>query len=125
MNVGHEEEELKPYIEPEADFSDSTRIGMSDCKPVQMSPLMSCPVIYADFNVSLELMVTMGFPKDEITDSLHAQKYDDVMATYLLLGRKAPEVSFFVIPTLTQVVHALCHVTMSLLLRFSSRGVSL
>lgn len=31
MNVGHEEEELKPYIEPEADFSDSSRIGMSDC----------------------------------------------------------------------------------------------
>lgn len=30
MNVGHEEEELKPYIEPEADFSDSSRIGMSD-----------------------------------------------------------------------------------------------
>uniref|UniRef100_A0A665UEH7 non-specific serine/threonine protein kinase n=1 Tax=Echeneis naucrates TaxID=173247 RepID=A0A665UEH7_ECHNA len=66
MNVGHEEEELKPYIEPEADFSDSSRI---------------------------ELMVTMGFPKDEITESLHSQKYDDVMATYLLLGRKAPEVS--------------------------------
>ncbi|KAI3362694.1 hypothetical protein L3Q82_001761 [Scortum barcoo] len=64
MNVGHEEEELKPYIEPEADFSDSSRI---------------------------ELMVTMGFPKDEITDSLHGQKYNDVMATYLLLGRKAPE----------------------------------
>uniref|UniRef100_A0A671YKW8 non-specific serine/threonine protein kinase n=1 Tax=Sparus aurata TaxID=8175 RepID=A0A671YKW8_SPAAU len=68
MNVGHEEEELKPYIEPEADFSDSSRI---------------------------ELMVTMGFPKDEITDSLQAQKYDDVMATYLLLGRKAPEVCLF------------------------------
>ncbi|KAL3972026.1 mitochondrial fission factor [Sarotherodon galilaeus] len=64
MNVGHEEEELKPYIEPEADFSDSSRI---------------------------ELMVTMGFPKDEITDSLQSQKYDEVMATYLLLGRKAPE----------------------------------
>lgn len=41
----------------------------------------------------LELMVTMGYPKDEITESLHGQKYDDVMATYLLLGRKAPEVS--------------------------------
>lgn len=38
-------------------------------------------------------MVTMGFPKDEITDSLQSQKYDEVMATYLLLGRKAPEVS--------------------------------
>ncbi|MED6232661.1 MAP microtubule affinity-regulating kinase 1 [Ataeniobius toweri] len=64
MNVGHEDEELKPYIEPESDFNDSSRI---------------------------ELMVTMGFPKEEITDSLKNQTYDDVMATYLLLGRKAPE----------------------------------
>ncbi|XP_030626468.1 serine/threonine-protein kinase MARK1 isoform X3 [Chanos chanos] len=64
MNVGHEEEELKPYTEPEPDFSDTKRI---------------------------ELMITMGFPKDEITDSLVGQKYDEVMATYLLLGRKPPE----------------------------------
>uniref|UniRef100_A0AAR2JB08 non-specific serine/threonine protein kinase n=1 Tax=Pygocentrus nattereri TaxID=42514 RepID=A0AAR2JB08_PYGNA len=66
MNVGHEEEELKPYTEPEPDFSDTKRI---------------------------DLMITMGFPKDEITDSLVGQKYDDVMATYLLLGRKPPEAS--------------------------------
>ncbi|XP_061083710.1 serine/threonine-protein kinase MARK1 isoform X2 [Conger conger] len=64
MNVGHEEEELKPYIEPEPDFSDNKRI---------------------------ELMVTMGFPKDEITESLVGQKFDEVMATYLLLGRKPPD----------------------------------
>ncbi|XP_066552540.1 serine/threonine-protein kinase MARK1 isoform X6 [Amia ocellicauda] len=64
MNVGYEEEELKPYIEPEPDFSDTKRI---------------------------ELMVTMGFSRDEITESLIGQKYDEVMATYLLLGRKPPE----------------------------------
>uniref|UniRef100_A0A8C4ZHI3 non-specific serine/threonine protein kinase n=1 Tax=Gadus morhua TaxID=8049 RepID=A0A8C4ZHI3_GADMO len=64
MNVGHEEEELKPYTEPETDFNDGARI---------------------------ELMITMGFPKDEITESLLGQKYDDVMATYLLLGRKGSE----------------------------------
>ncbi|KAG7462906.1 hypothetical protein MATL_G00189690 [Megalops atlanticus] len=64
MNVGHEEEELKPYTEPEPNFSDTKRI---------------------------DLMVTMGFPKDEITDSLVGQKYDEIMATYLLLGRKPPE----------------------------------
>lgn len=39
-----------------------------------------------------ELMITMGFPKDEITEALVGQKYDEVMATYLLLGRKPPEV---------------------------------
>lgn len=31
MNVGHDEEELKPYIEPEPDFNDSSRIGASQC----------------------------------------------------------------------------------------------
>ncbi|XP_077058169.1 serine/threonine-protein kinase MARK1 isoform X1 [Siphateles boraxobius] len=64
MNVSHEEEELKPYTEPEPDFSDTKRI---------------------------ELMITMGFPKEEITEALVGQKYDEVMATYLLLGRKPPE----------------------------------
>ncbi|XP_033860270.1 serine/threonine-protein kinase MARK1 isoform X6 [Acipenser ruthenus] len=64
MNVGHEEEELKPHTEPEPDFSDTKRI---------------------------DLMVTMGFSRDEITESLIGQKYDEVMATYLLLGRKPPE----------------------------------
>uniref|UniRef100_A0AAY4DGA9 non-specific serine/threonine protein kinase n=1 Tax=Denticeps clupeoides TaxID=299321 RepID=A0AAY4DGA9_9TELE len=64
MNVGYEEEELNPYAEPEPDFSDNSRI---------------------------ELMITMGFLKDEITESLTAQKYDEVMATYLLLGSKPTE----------------------------------
>uniref|UniRef100_A0A8C0GLL4 non-specific serine/threonine protein kinase n=1 Tax=Chelonoidis abingdonii TaxID=106734 RepID=A0A8C0GLL4_CHEAB len=64
MNVGHEEEELKPYTEPEPDFNDTKRI---------------------------DIMVTMGFSREEIHESLVKQKYDEVMATYLLLGRKAPE----------------------------------
>ncbi|KAG8518177.1 Serine/threonine-protein kinase MARK1 [Galemys pyrenaicus] len=64
MNVGHEEEELKPYTEPEADFNDTKRI---------------------------DIMVTMGFARDEINDALINQKYDEVMATYILLGRKPPE----------------------------------
>uniref|UniRef100_A0A493SXJ4 Serine/threonine-protein kinase MARK1 n=1 Tax=Anas platyrhynchos platyrhynchos TaxID=8840 RepID=A0A493SXJ4_ANAPP len=64
MNVGHEEEELKPYTEPEPDFNDTKRI---------------------------DIMVTMGFSREEIHESLVNQKYDEVMATYLLLGRKPPE----------------------------------
>ncbi|XP_078012430.1 serine/threonine-protein kinase MARK1 isoform X3 [Phascolarctos cinereus] len=64
MNVGHEEEELKPYTEPDPDFNDTKRI---------------------------DIMVTMGFSRDEISVSLINQKYDEVMATYLLLGRKPPE----------------------------------
>nr|KAF6395475.1 microtubule affinity regulating kinase 1 [Rousettus aegyptiacus] len=64
MNAGHEEEELKPYTEPEPDFNDTKRI---------------------------DIMVTMGFARDEINDALINQKYDEVMATYILLGRKPPE----------------------------------
>ena len=42
MNVGHEEEELKPYIEPEADFSDSSRIGMFEwiCADVAFNAIL-------------------------------------------------------------------------------------
>uniref|UniRef100_A0A672KTE2 non-specific serine/threonine protein kinase n=1 Tax=Sinocyclocheilus grahami TaxID=75366 RepID=A0A672KTE2_SINGR len=60
MNVGHEEEELKPYTEPEPDFSDTKRIGIT-------------------------------YNENEILCALVGQKYDEVMATYLLLGRKPPE----------------------------------
>lgn len=33
-------------------------------------------------------MVGMGFARDEVRDSLVSQKYNEVMATYLLLGHK-------------------------------------
>lgn len=47
MNVGHEEEELKPYIEPEADFSDSSRIGMSEwiCAHVALNAICQLPIL--------------------------------------------------------------------------------
>lgn len=38
-------------------------------------------------------MVGMGYSRDAITDSLSKMKYDDITATYLLLGRKTVEVS--------------------------------
>ncbi|KAK5848528.1 hypothetical protein PBY51_006134 [Eleginops maclovinus] len=58
MNVGHEDEELKPYIEPMPDYKDPRRT---------------------------DIMLTMGFSAEEIQDSLVNQKYNDVMAAYLLL----------------------------------------
>ncbi|XP_072046544.1 MAP/microtubule affinity-regulating kinase 3-like isoform X3 [Amphiura filiformis] len=64
MNAGHEDDELKPYQEPEPDFSDDRRI---------------------------EIMLSMGFKKKEIEDSLRNHKYDDPYATYLLLGRRSAE----------------------------------
>lgn len=33
-------------------------------------------------------MVGMGYSRDEIKDALTNQKYNEVTATYLLLGRK-------------------------------------
>uniref|UniRef100_A0AAY4A759 non-specific serine/threonine protein kinase n=1 Tax=Denticeps clupeoides TaxID=299321 RepID=A0AAY4A759_9TELE len=64
MNVGHEDDELKPYVEPQPDYKDPKRT---------------------------DLMLKMGFSQDEIQDSLVNQKYNDVMATYLLLDYRNSE----------------------------------
>ncbi|XP_025070080.1 MAP/microtubule affinity-regulating kinase 4 isoform X2 [Alligator sinensis] len=61
INIGYEGDELKPYKEPEEDFGDTKRI---------------------------EVMVGMGYTREEIKESLSSQKYNEVTATYLLLGRK-------------------------------------
>ncbi|XP_057315201.1 serine/threonine-protein kinase MARK2-like isoform X3 [Hydractinia symbiolongicarpus] len=58
MNIGYESDELQPHVEPKPDLNDVKR---------------------------LDLMVDMGFTVDEIKESLKMNKYDDVMATYLLL----------------------------------------
>lgn len=41
----------------------------------------------------LEALASMGYTRSEIEDSLGHAKYDDVFATYLLLGRKTTDVS--------------------------------
>ncbi|KAK7866585.1 hypothetical protein R5R35_010425 [Gryllus longicercus] len=64
MNMGYEEDELKPYVEPEPDYKDLKRI---------------------------EALVSMGYNRGEIEESLANAKYDDVFATYLLLGRKSSD----------------------------------
>lgn len=61
MNQGYENDELKPYVEPEQDMSDPKRI---------------------------EALVCLGFNRYDVENSLDSQKYDDAFATYLLLGRK-------------------------------------
>lgn len=64
MNIGYEEDELKPYLEPVLDFEDLKRI---------------------------EILTEMGYSHVEIEESLKNSKYDDVYATYLLLGRRSSD----------------------------------
>lgn len=66
MNMGFEEEELLPFKEPTLDISDQKRI---------------------------EMLVTMGYPRTEVEESLRLHKFDDTYASYLLLGRKSTDVS--------------------------------
>lgn len=40
------------------------------------------------FSVHTDVMVGMGYSRDEIKDALTTQKYNEIFATYLLLGRK-------------------------------------
>ncbi|XP_055995269.1 MAP/microtubule affinity-regulating kinase 3-like isoform X22 [Ostrea edulis] len=64
INMGYEERDLKPYKEPPKDLLENKRI---------------------------ELMVNMGYTRQAIEDSITQQKYDDVQATYLLLGRRTTD----------------------------------
>lgn len=41
----------------------------------------------------IETLVSLGFNKYDVENSLDSQKYDDAYATYLLLGRKSADVS--------------------------------
>jgi len=61
MNMGYEEEDLKPYIEPVQDWADAKRI---------------------------EILQTMGYSNSVVEEALKQQKFDDCYASYLLLGRR-------------------------------------
>ncbi|RUS70223.1 hypothetical protein EGW08_022016 [Elysia chlorotica] len=66
INIDYPDNDLKPYKEPSKDELDPDRI---------------------------ERMITMGYNRKEIEESLKLQKYDDIHATYLLLGRHTTDVS--------------------------------
>ncbi|CAI4224758.1 unnamed protein product [Auanema sp. JU1783] len=61
MNIGYEDDELKPYMEPAKDQIDDTRI---------------------------EKLIQLGFNKTSVLDALEKEKFDDIHATYLLLGER-------------------------------------
>ncbi|XP_056616887.1 MAP/microtubule affinity-regulating kinase 3a isoform X2 [Triplophysa dalaica] len=64
INAGFDDDELKPYAEPDTDISDQKRI---------------------------DVIVGMGFSKDKIQESLSKMNYDEITAVYLLLARKTNE----------------------------------
>uniref|UniRef100_A0A671TCB1 MAP/microtubule affinity-regulating kinase 3 n=1 Tax=Sinocyclocheilus anshuiensis TaxID=1608454 RepID=A0A671TCB1_9TELE len=64
INAGFDDDELKPFLEPEADISDQKRI---------------------------DVIVGMGFSREKIQESLSKMNYDEITAIYLLLGRKTNE----------------------------------
>uniref|UniRef100_A0A8D3DZH2 MAP/microtubule affinity-regulating kinase 3 n=1 Tax=Scophthalmus maximus TaxID=52904 RepID=A0A8D3DZH2_SCOMX len=66
INAGCDEQELKPFVEPQLDIRDQTRI---------------------------DRMVGMGYSREKINESLAKMKYDDITATYLLLGRRVKDSS--------------------------------
>ena len=68
MNMGYEEEDLKPYVEPVQDWNDRKRI---------------------------EILEGMGYSNSMVEEALKQQKFDDCYASYLLLGRRNTEVSFY------------------------------
>ncbi|XP_055025776.1 MAP/microtubule affinity-regulating kinase 3a isoform X1 [Misgurnus anguillicaudatus] len=64
INAGYEDDELKPFTQPETDISDQKRI---------------------------DVIVGLGFSRDKINESLSKMNYDEITAIYLLLGRKTNE----------------------------------
>eukprot|EP00092_Neocalanus_flemingeri_P093880 GFUD01119350.1.p1 GENE.GFUD01119350.1~~GFUD01119350.1.p1 ORF type:complete len:780 (-),score=132.72 GFUD01119350.1:592-2931(-) len=67
MNMGYEDDDLKPYIEPVQDWADNKRI---------------------------EILQTMGYSGSVVDEALKQQKFDDCYASYLLLGRRNTDFLF-------------------------------
>merc|ERR1719186_1563150 len=67
MNMGYEDDDLKPYVEPIQDWADSNRI---------------------------EILQTMGYSNSVVEEALKQQKFDDCYASYLLLGRRNTDFLF-------------------------------
>jgi len=67
MNMGYEDDDLKPYVEPIQDWADAKRI---------------------------EILQTMGYSNSVVEEALKQQKFDDCYASYLLLGRRNTDFLF-------------------------------
>lgn len=83
MNIGFDDNELRPHVEPKPDYDDLERIGdrlsFELCHTHSMESRMTLSVV--------EVMVRMGYSRDSVRESVRTNQYNDVMASYLLLGR--------------------------------------
>lgn len=72
MNMGYEEDELKPYIEPCKDVRDERRI-------------LKLQVRSHFFKDLPEIFKAHGYTLQQIHDSLEREKFDEIHGTYLLM----------------------------------------
>ncbi|KAL3318980.1 Map microtubule affinity-regulating kinase [Cichlidogyrus casuarinus] len=72
MNTGYEDNPLTPYLEPEPILDDPVRI---------------------------EMMIGMGFAREDVMKSLQNQLFDNIMATYLLLEKRPGSFEFMQPPS--------------------------
>ncbi|XP_039248956.1 MAP/microtubule affinity-regulating kinase 3-like isoform X3 [Styela clava] len=66
MNIGYEDDPLKPHIHPDLSEKDEDRISA---------------------------MIDMGYKRDEVIKSIQSHAYDEAYGTYLLLGTRPSELS--------------------------------
>lgn len=67
MNIGYEEDELKPFVEPSKDLKNEGRIAK---------------------------LVQIGYSRNSVLGSLEKEAFDEIHATYLLLGERHSEVTY-------------------------------
>lgn len=76
-----------PFVQKKEIGSD--RFGSDDKKSNNLVKLIKLILLYPKIEF---LLKELKYSKDQVDDSLKNRKYDEIMATYMLLGTKSPEV---------------------------------
>ncbi|KAM3177049.1 hypothetical protein ACTXT7_005306, partial [Hymenolepis weldensis] len=90
-NIGMDDTPLQPYQEPPPDYNDPIRLRWDEysCRQgdSEHKPLIPSSTDVVRFSLlCIEKMEEMGFTLEEIRDSLENNKFNNVTATYFLLG---------------------------------------
>ena len=84
ININFEQENLQPYKEPDL-FN-----ALAEDRVGKFTFLASSRVN----GYTLDKMIEMGYEREAIVNSVTNRAYDEIYATYMLLGMKEPEVRF-------------------------------